>query len=141
MLYLRFSTYEPNQAAKPKPLLPMTLVSDLLKVPLEVLKWMERKYFSPKVPEATDITKVTVKNITPDEILFLIHNTTLNNQAILSLHKRAQMFHRQFTNRRIKPRVISKIYRYFGITKKKVKVQNIPARLEERTEEFQQDVI
>ena len=119
----------------------MTLVSDLLKVPLEVLKWMERKYFSPKVPEATDITKVTVKNITPDEILFLIHNTTLYNQAILSNHKRAQMFHRQFTNRRIKPRVISKIYRYFGITKKKVKVQNIPARLEERTEEFQQDVI
>ena len=89
MLYLRFSRYEPNPAAKPKPLLPMTLVSDLLKVPLEVLKWMERKYFSPKVPEATDITKVTVKNITPDEILFLIHNTTLYNQAILSLHKRA----------------------------------------------------
>ena len=122
MLYLRFSTYEPNQAAKPKPLLPMTLVSDLLKVPLEVLKLMKRKYFSPKVPEATDITKVTVKNITPDEILFLIHNTTLYNQAILSLQKRCIMFHRQFPNRRIKPRVISKIYKYFGIKKKKVKV-------------------
>ena len=37
MLYLRFSTYEPNQASKPKPLLPMSLVSELLEVPLEVL--------------------------------------------------------------------------------------------------------
>ena len=51
------------------------------------------------------------------------------------------MFHRQFPNRRIKPRIISKVYKYFGITKKKVKVQNIPARLEERTTEFEQSVL
>ena len=108
----------------------------MLNVPLETLKWMERTYFNPKAKtndldesdlpllnaEATGSSKVTVKNITPDEILFLIHNTTLYNQAILSLPKRATMFHRRFPNRRIKPRVISKIYRYFGITKKKVKV-------------------
>ena len=110
-------------------------------MPLEVLKWMERKYFRPKKIEPTETTKVTVKNITPDEILFLIHNTTLYNQAILSLQKRSTMFHRQFPNRRIKPRVISVIYKYFGIKKKKVKVQNIPARLEERTPEFEQDVL
>ena len=73
----------------------------MLKVPLETLKWMERKYFRPKAKandtdesdlpllnaEPADATKVTVKNITPDEILFLIHNTTLYNQAILSLPK------------------------------------------------------
>ena len=114
----------------------MSLVSEMLKIPLDTLKWMEWKYFNPKAKacdsdesdfpllnaEPTNATKVTVKNMTPDEILFLIHNTTLHNQAILSLQKRCIMFHRQFPNRRIKPRVISKIYKYFGIKKKKVKV-------------------
>ena len=80
----------------------------MLEVPLETLKWMERKYFHPKAvasdsddPDlpllnavATGTTKVTVKNITPDEILFLVHNTTLYNQAILSLPKRCTMYHR-----------------------------------------------
>ena len=52
----------------------------MLCVPVETLKWMDRKHFRPKVnAEAVDISKVTVKNITPDEILFLVHNTTLYN--------------------------------------------------------------
>ena len=82
----------------------------MLDIPYETLKWMERKYFNPKVKpvnsddsnipllnaEATGSTKVSVKSITPDEILFLIHNTTLYNHAILSLPKRCIMFHRQF---------------------------------------------
>ena len=55
--------------------------------------------------------------------------------------KRCTMFHRTFTDRRIKPDIISKVFKWFGITKKKVEDQNVPIRLEERQPEFKQDIL
>ena len=46
------------------------------------------------------------------------------------------MFHREFTNRRISEHVLLKIMKQAGMKKKKVHIQSIPARREERQDEF-----
>ena len=43
--------------------------------------------------------------------------------------------------RRIGKGVLRKIYRWFGVTKKKVEVTAVPNRFVERTGEFQQDTV
>ena len=80
-------------------------------------------------------------NVTTDEMLFLVDQTTMINQATMSLEWRCKMFHRQFPDRRIKPGVLRKIYRWFGITKKKVEVSCIPAKFETRVQEFEQTTL
>ena len=51
------------------------------------------------------------------------------------------MFHRQFPDRRIKPGVLRKVYRMFGITKKKVEVSCVPRKFETRVQEFEQTTL
>ena len=75
----------------------MSIIAELLKVPVEKLKWLHRKYFSKsseRSEKQKDQTNVTVRNITPEEILFLINQHTLKVHAVLSLAKRSIMFHR-----------------------------------------------
>ena len=48
LLYLRYKTSTPNKGVKPMALIPMSLVSLALKVPLHSLQWMERSYFNPQ---------------------------------------------------------------------------------------------
>ena len=58
----------------------MGIIAEILQVPKEKLNWLDRKYFDSKHPvQEKDLCKVTVKNITPDEMLFLINNETLLN--------------------------------------------------------------
>ena len=48
LLYLRFKTSSPSKVDKPMALIPLSLVSLALKVPLNTLQWMERSYFKPQ---------------------------------------------------------------------------------------------
>ena len=48
LLYLRYKTSTPNKVDKPMALIPMSLVSLALKVPLHTIQWMERSYFNPQ---------------------------------------------------------------------------------------------
>ena len=48
LLYLRYKTSTPNKGDKPMALIPMSLVSLALKIPLHTLQWMERSYFHPQ---------------------------------------------------------------------------------------------
>ena len=61
--------------------------------------------------------------------------------AILSVEKRCQLFHRVFTDRRIKKGVMLKVMRAAGLKKKKVGVRNVPARHEERVDEFNASIL
>ena len=46
------------------------------------------------------------------------------------------MFHRTFTDRRITSGVMLKVMKQAGLKKKKIRVVNIPARKEDRIDEF-----
>lgn len=46
------------------------------------------------------------------------------------------MFHRKFPSRRIKPGIMLKVMKRSGLRLKKVEVSNIPAKKEQRVEEF-----
>ena len=65
----------------------------------------------------------------------------MTNQATMSLDWRCTLFHRQFPDRRIKRGVMRKIYRWFGITKKKVEVSCVPRKFETRVQEFEQTTL
>ena len=139
MLYLRYATERPDPLNRPPAVLSMRLVSEIMQEKPETLKWLDRKYFTQhqqqrKNPEPE--TKVTVRNVTEDEMLFLTDQDTLYSQATMSLERRCVMFHRQFPWRRIKPGVLRKIYSQFGITRKKVEVSCVPNRMEARMHEF-----
>lgn len=53
---------------------------------------------------------------------------TLREQAHLSLKDRAKLFHRKFPDRVIKPKDYSKILKWNGIKRKKVRTINMPQR-------------
>ena len=48
VLYLRYMTSFPSKINKPIAMIPLSLVSQALKVPLYTLQWMERSYFHPQ---------------------------------------------------------------------------------------------
>ena len=48
MLYLRYSTDKPSKVNRPKPILPMSLIAELLDTSKEKLNWLHRKYFAEK---------------------------------------------------------------------------------------------
>ena len=66
--------------------------------------------------------QVTMKNVTEDEVSFIINQTNLRKWAFLSVAKRCVVFHRHFGVRRIGPKVMLKIMKQAGLTKKKVHV-------------------
>ena len=119
----------------------MSLISELLDAPKETLNWLHRKYFTERPKPIKEVTNVTVRNLTPDEMLYLVDQTTMINQATMSLEWRCIMFHRQFPMRRIKKGVLRKVYRMFGVTRKKVEVSCVPARMEARVQEFEQTTL
>ena len=51
------------------------------------------------------------------------------------------MFHRKFPDRRIKVGVMLKVMRQAGIRIRKVEVSNVPAKKEQRVEEFENKTI
>ena len=53
------------------------------------------------------------------------------------MEQRCVYFHRRFLKRRIKPWVMRKVMFQAGLRRKSVIVANIPNRLDERREEFQ----
>ena len=77
MLYLRYSTDQPDKICKPKPILPMSLIAELLDTRKETLNWLHRKYFTERPKSKTEATNVSVRNIMPEEILFLVDSETL----------------------------------------------------------------
>ena len=54
------------------PILPMSMVADILKVPYETLNWLHRKYFAKNAKDSSQIGKVTVGNIKAKELHFII---------------------------------------------------------------------
>ena len=68
----------------------------MLKVPLESLHWVERKYFmkAKKKKEVDGPIQVTVKNITKDEFEFITSQENQKKWAYLSIAKRCILFHR-----------------------------------------------
>ena len=141
MLRLKYGTDCPDKTVKPPSIIAMSAVAHILGEPLETLNWLHRKYFTKQPTRQQDTTQVTVNNVTEDEMLFLCDSETLRRQASMSLQQRCIMFHRQFPMRRISHKVIRTIYRWFGVTKKKVEVTAVPNRFVERTGEFQQDTV
>ena len=51
------------------------------------------------------------------------------------------MFHRTYPSRRIKKAIMLKVMKLAGLKKKKVEINNIPSRLEERYEEFDNSIL
>ena len=47
-LYLRYASTSPDKESKPRPILPISVVSELLKIPLYTLQWWDRQYFAKK---------------------------------------------------------------------------------------------
>ena len=82
-------------------------------------------------------TWVTEDNLTDEEALFLLSEETLQAWGPYSLPMRCIMFHRRFTDKRIKPWVLRKIMFKAGIRKKKVNVLNAPRRKTARLDEFE----
>ena len=46
MLYYRYGEKQPFRAKRPRAVLPMSRVAELLQAPLETLNWLDRKYFT-----------------------------------------------------------------------------------------------
>jgi hypothetical protein len=51
------------------------------------------------------------------------------------------MFHRSFPNRRISKGVMLKVMKLAGLKRKKIEISNIPARIEDRYEEFENSTV
>ena len=84
---------------------------------------------------------MTERNITDEELEFLLDSETLRDWAPFSLAMRCVMFHRRFPNRWMRRLQLSKIMRKAGMTKKKVTVTNAPARLTQRLEKFENEIL
>ena len=109
---------------------------------------MERSYFHPRESKAvkselpainqqsSGSVKVTMQNITNDEVEYITSQDTQYNQAILSIEKRCTMFHRRYPDRRIKKQVMTKVMKQAGLRKKKVNVRNVPHNGHLRQAEF-----
>jgi len=68
--------------------------------------------------------------------MFIINQDNLRRWAYLSIPKRCVIFHRTFTNRRIKKGVMLKVMHQARLMKKKVEISNVASRKEERVDEF-----
>jgi hypothetical protein len=86
-------------------------------------------------------TRVTVANIKSDEHQFITSQNNQNTWATLSISERCKFFHRTFPDRRISKSVMLKVMKLAGLRKKKIEISNIPARLEERYEEFDNCIV
>ena len=82
-----------------------------------------------------------MKNISDEEIGCITNQDNQRLWAILSIEKRCIMFHRRFLDRRIKKGVMLKVMKQAGFKRKKVEVCNVPARKEERQEEFESSTV
>ena len=139
MLYLRYQTSAPDRTMRPPAILPLALISELLKVPVGTLTWMHRQYFetttvlsTSSLPtlnvKASGPNQVTVRNITDEEVGFVTSQESQRRWAILSIEKRCTLFHRQYPDRRIRKGVMLKVMKLAGLKRKKVEVCNVPAR-------------
>ena len=141
VLFLRYGTEEP--ALDAKPIVSVSLVAELLRMPLEKVKWMVRQHFNKKKelvqresiqPPKLNPSKlhrserVTLATVTQRELNFILDPESMHTQAHLSLAERARLFHRQFPNRVIKPRHYSRILKFNGFKFKKVKTKNKPQK-------------
>ena len=70
--------------------------------------------------------RVTLWTATKEEIDYITSQYTLRDQAALTLKERCQMFHRQFPNRVIRPKELSRIMKSSGITNKTIKTVSAP---------------
>ena len=51
----------------------MSLIAEILMVPEWTLSWLNRKYFTKKSTTVSkDNSRVTVRNLTPDEMIYLV---------------------------------------------------------------------
>ena len=86
-------------------------------------------------------TDVTLANITDDEVTFITSQDNQRLWAVLNINHRCILFHRQFTSRRIKRGVMLKVMKQAGLRLKKIEVSNIPAKKEQRVQEFEAKTI
>ena len=84
---------------------------------------------------------MTELNITDEELEFILSSETLSDWAPYSLAMRCVMFHRRFPNRWLKTWQLSLIMRKAGLLMKKVLVTNAPARMTQRLEKFENEII
>ena len=63
---------------------------------------------------------------TKEEIEYITSQYTLQMQAPLNLSERCKLFHRNFPNRVVKPKELSKIMKSCGITNKCIKTVSAP---------------
>ena len=66
------------------------------------------------------------KNVTAEEILYLIDADNLRTWASYSLEWRCTLFHRKFPDRWINRYVLGRLYRDFGVKKKQVVIKRAP---------------
>ena len=139
---------------RPLAILPMSLIAELLKVPIGTLSWMHREYFRKKSSitnqntstptlnaRASGSIQVTLKNITEEEFDYITCQENQRCWATLSIEKRCIVFHRQHLDRRIKKGVMLKVMKLAGLKRKKVEVCSVPARKEERQKEFNHSTV
>ena len=69
-------------------------------------------------------------NVKDAEIDFITSPENQKLWAVLSIESRCIMFHRKFPSRRIKKGVMLKIMKKAGLKRKKIQINNIPARKE-----------
>ena len=140
---MRYGNSTPSNCPKPVPRVTMNEVARNLKIPnVDAAWWLERSYFDNLTKsQKPQETQVTWRNITNEEIEFLISQTNQRIWANLSIEKRCVMFHRTYPNRRIGVSVVQRIYKMFGLKRKKIVVQSIPARIEERHGEFMETTL
>ena len=139
VLFLRYGTEEP--ALEAKPIVTLGIVAELLRLPYEKVKWMVRQHFTKKKlavqresiqPPKLNPSKlhrserVTLATVNQNELNYLLNPDNMQMQAHLSLTERGKLFHRQFPNRVIKPKHLSKILKFNGFRFKKVKTKNMP---------------
>ena len=84
-----------------------------------------------------DGTTVTVKNLTDEELEFLMRSSTIQLWAPYNISYRCALFHRQFPDRRISGRVLRKVMLQAGLKKKVIKVIRAPQKRSARLEEFE----
>ena len=123
LLFLRYGKDEVDPQDRPPALLSLQVVAQLMQVPRERVAWLHRRYFASSEKErlstivpklnaaARPHQKVSLLNVTDEEVKFICSQENQVACSHLSLKSRCIFFHRQFPDRWIKPRAMSKVIR------------------------------
>ena len=141
-LFLRYGVDIIDTKKLPTALVSWRVVAQIMKQPYEKILSMKRKFFGegkpkPKVTKRITrsalknispypATRVSMTNITEEEIEFLTNRETIREWSPYSLLFRCNLFHRRFPDRRISAKILRKVMLSMGFKKKVIKVVNAP---------------